>query len=113
VPDSREDGSRRDFTTAFQAVVDNVEPLACLLAGEHLLIELIEDAAGVGMTSLARCFAASIDASRRRIPFTAGLLPSDITGVSVRHQASGESRASEAAAEVLRTVPAPRTLVGV
>jgi MoxR-like ATPase len=101
VPDSRENGSRRDFATAFQAVVDNVErvvrgkteavslALTCLLAGGHLLIE---DVPGVGKTSLARCLAASIDASCHRIQFTPDLLPSDITGVSVYHQASGEFR---------------------
>jgi MoxR-like ATPase len=51
VPDSRDDGSRRDFATAFQAVVDNVErvvrgrtetvspSLTCLFSSGHLIVE--------------------------------------------------------------------------
>ena len=54
--------------------------LVVLLAGGHLLIE---DVPGVGKTMLARTLARSIDCSVRRIQFTADLLPSDITGVSV------------------------------
>ena len=54
--------------------------LVVLLAGGHLLIE---DVPGVGKTMLARTLAKSIDCSVRRIQFTADLLPSDITGVSV------------------------------
>ncbi|MDO5534096.1 MAG: MoxR family ATPase [Propionibacteriaceae bacterium] len=54
--------------------------LVALLAGGHLLIE---DVPGVGKTMLARTLARSIDCSVRRIQFTADLLPSDITGVSV------------------------------
>jgi MoxR-like ATPase len=102
--DSLTDGPPRDFATAFQAVVDNVElvvrgkteavsqALTCLLAGGHLLIE---DVPGVGKTSLARCLAASIDASCHRIQFTPDLLPSDITGVTVYHQGTGEFRFHE------------------
>ena len=54
--------------------------LVVLLAGGHLLIE---DVPGVGKTMLARTLARSLDCSVRRIQFTADLLPSDITGVSV------------------------------
>ncbi len=54
--------------------------LVALFAGGHLLIE---DVPGVGKTMLARTLARSIDCSTRRIQFTADLLPSDITGVSV------------------------------
>ncbi len=84
-----------DFAAAFQAVVDNVElvvrgkteavslALTCLFAGGHLLIE---DVPGLGKTSLARCIAASLEASCHRIQFTPDLLPSDVTGVSVYHQ---------------------------
>ncbi|WP_239337968.1 MoxR family ATPase [Frankia sp. CiP3] len=88
-----------DFTTAFQALVDNVElvvrgkteavslALTCLFAGGHLLIE---DVPGLGKTSLARCVAASLDASCHRIQFTPDLLPSDVTGVTVYRQGTGE-----------------------
>lgn len=54
--------------------------LVVLFAGGHLLIE---DVPGVGKTMLARTLARSLDCSGRRIQFTADLLPSDITGVSV------------------------------
>ena len=52
----------------------------CLLAGGHLLIE---DVPGVGKTTLAQALARSLGLSFSRIQFTADLLPSDLTGVSV------------------------------
>ncbi len=61
--------------------------LTCLFAGGHLLIE---DVPGLGKTSLARCVAASLDASCHRIQFTPDLLPSDVTGVTVYRQGTGE-----------------------
>lgn len=54
--------------------------VTCLVAGGHLLIE---DIPGTGKTTLAIGIARSIRASFARIQFTADLLPSDITGVSV------------------------------
>jgi MoxR-like ATPase len=52
-----------------------------LLAGGHALIE---DAPGLGKTTVARTLAALIGGSRfRRIQFTPDLLPYDITGVDV------------------------------
>lgn len=57
--------------------------LTALLAEGHLLIE---DAPGVGKTTLAKALARSIDASFKRIQFTPDLLPSDIVGVSVFDQ---------------------------
>ncbi len=59
--------------------------LTALLAEGHLLIE---DAPGVGKTTLAKALARSIDASFKRIQFTPDLLPSDIVGVSVYDQAT-------------------------
>ncbi|WP_322767108.1 MoxR family ATPase [Frankia sp. Cr1] len=92
-------GDPSDFAAAFQAVVDNVElvvrgkteavslALTCLFAGGHLLIE---DVPGLGKTSLARCIAASLEASCHRIQFTPDLLPSDVTGVTVYHQGTAQ-----------------------
>jgi MoxR-like ATPase len=83
------------FANYFQALADSIETvikgkrdvvelaLVCLFAEGHLLVE---DVPGVGKTTLARCLAASVDSSWRRIQFTPDLLPSDITGVTVYRQ---------------------------
>ena len=52
----------------------------CLLADGHLLIE---DAPGVGKTSLAKGVAKSLDCTFRRLQFTPDMLPSDILGSSL------------------------------
>ncbi|MCZ6614325.1 MAG: MoxR family ATPase [Chloroflexi bacterium] len=57
-----------------------------MLAGGHLLLH---DLPGVGKTLAARLIAASINGSFRRIQFTPDLLPTDITGTSIYHQAEG------------------------
>ncbi|MDP3702438.1 MAG: MoxR family ATPase [Hylemonella sp.] len=54
--------------------------VACLLAGGHLLIE---DAPGVGKTTLAHALARSFGLQFSRVQFTADLMPSDLSGVSV------------------------------
>jgi MoxR-like ATPase len=54
--------------------------VTCLLCGGHLLIE---DVPGVGKTTLAHALAASLGLQFSRVQFTADLLPSDMTGVSV------------------------------
>ena len=51
---------------------------------------LIEDVPGVGKTMLARSIARSTGCEFKRIQFTPDLLPSDITGVSIYNQKSGE-----------------------
>lgn len=58
-----------------------------LLAGGHLLVE---DVPGVGKTTLAQTIARSIAGSFQRIQFTSDLLPSDIVGVSIYNQRTGE-----------------------
>jgi MoxR-like ATPase len=60
--------------------------LTAALAGGHLLIE---DAPGVGKTSLARALASALGLSFARIQCTSDLLPSDILGVTVFDQARG------------------------
>jgi MoxR-like ATPase len=54
--------------------------ITCLLAGGHLLIE---DVPGVGKTTLAHALAKSLGLSFNRVQFTADLMPSDLTGVSI------------------------------
>ena len=61
--------------------------IATLLAGGHLLVE---DVPGVGKTTLAQALARCLDGSFQRIQFTSDLLPSDIIGVSVYHQHTGD-----------------------
>ena len=54
--------------------------VACLLAGGHLLIE---DVPGVGKTTLALALARTFGLQFSRVQFTADLMPSDLSGVSV------------------------------
>jgi len=61
--------------------------IVALLSRGHLLIE---DVPGVGKTTLAHTLASSIDLSFKRIQFTSDLLPSDILGVSILDQKTGE-----------------------
>ena len=51
---------------------------------------LIEDVPGVGKTMLARSIARSTGCEFKRIQFTPDLLPTDVTGVSIYNQKSGE-----------------------
>ncbi|MCB9666901.1 MAG: MoxR family ATPase [Myxococcales bacterium] len=70
-----------------QGKEDNVAlAVMALLARGHLLIE---DVPGVGKTTLARSLAQSVAVSYRRVQFTSDLLPSDVLGGSVYHQATG------------------------
>ena len=80
-------------------VLDNVErviigktsearmALVTLLCRGHLLIE---DVPGVGKTMLARALAKSTGCRFSRIQFTPDLLPTDVTGVSIYQQSTGE-----------------------
>ena len=54
--------------------------IACLLAGGHLLIE---DVPGVGKTTLAHALAITFGLQFSRVQFTADLMPSDLSGVSI------------------------------
>ena len=80
-------------------IIDNVErvvvgkrpvvekAVVALMGGGHVLFE---DAPGLGKTMLARAIAISIGGSFRRVQFTPDLLPTDITGVTVFNQKTGE-----------------------
>ena len=61
--------------------------VACLMAEGHLLIE---DVPGVGKTTLAKSLANCIDGEFKRVQFTSDLLPSDLIGVTVFHQSTGQ-----------------------
>jgi len=61
--------------------------LVALLAKGHLLIE---DVPGIGKTTLANALARSLELSFHRIQFTSDLLPSDVIGISVFDQRSGD-----------------------
>ena len=63
--------------------------VATFLAGGHLLIE---DVPGVGKTTLALSLARCLDLTSSRIQFTADLMPTDVTGLSVYDQATREFR---------------------
>jgi MoxR-like ATPase len=91
--------SAESFAGGFAAIAENVArviqgkpevielTLLCMLAEGHLLIE---DAPGVGKTSLAKALAASIDCRWGRIQFTPDLLPSDVIGVTIWNRGAGE-----------------------
>ena len=82
-----------------RGIVDNVslvivgkipvieQALATVIAKGHLLIE---DVPGVGKTMLAKSISISIGCTFKRIQFTPDLLPSDIVGVSIYNQNTGE-----------------------
>lgn len=59
--------------------------VTCLLAGGHLLLE---DVPGVGKTTLAQGLAQTFGLAFSRVQFTADLMPSDLTGVSVYERQS-------------------------
>ncbi len=61
--------------------------LITMLGRGHLLIE---DVPGVGKTTLARALAGAVGCEWRRVQFTSDLLPSDVLGVTVYDQRSGE-----------------------
>ncbi len=63
------------------------QALIALLCQGHVLIE---DVPGVGKTILARSLATSTGCNFRRIQFTPDLLPSDVSGVSIYNQKTGD-----------------------
>lgn len=61
--------------------------LTALWAGGHILIE---DNPGTGKTMLAKSMTKSINGEFKRVQFTPDLMPSDITGLNVYSQKTGE-----------------------
>ena len=88
-----------DVQTVAERIVGNVERV---IVGKHAEVELaliallcqghvlIEDVPGVGKTMLAKSLAKSVGCVFKRIQFTPDLLPSDVTGVTIYNQKSGE-----------------------
>lgn len=97
--DRRENPGLAEFPAIFDAVCSNVArvvhtrraviqlAVVTVFSGGHLLIE---DVPGVGKTVLSKALAHSIGGRFGRVQFTPDLLPSDILGMSVWNQASGE-----------------------
>jgi len=61
--------------------------LVALFAKGHLLIE---DVPGIGKTTLASAIAKALDLTIHRVQFTSDLLPSDVIGISVFNQQTGD-----------------------
>lgn len=61
--------------------------LTSLFAGGHVLID---DIPGVGKTTLVKALAAVLGCGMVRVQFTPDLLPSDIVGMNIYHQKTGE-----------------------
>ena len=68
-----------------ERVVEHI--LAAILSEGHVLLD---DVPGLGKTVLAKSLARSIGCSFRRIQFTPDLLPSDVTGLNIYDQKTGE-----------------------
>lgn len=85
-----------NYTRAVESAINRVvigrpevvrTAITVLLAEGHLLVE---DVPGVGKTTLARVLARTTGGAVGRIQFTPDLLPSDITGVNIYRNATGE-----------------------
>ncbi|MDH3707410.1 MAG: MoxR family ATPase [Acidimicrobiia bacterium] len=60
--------------------------VVCLVAEGHCLVE---DAPGMGKTTMAKALARSVDGTFGRIQFTPDLLPADVVGTSIWNRTSG------------------------
>jgi MoxR-like ATPase len=86
------------FADLFTAICNNIETairgkrdvvhlaVVSLVADGHVLLE---DAPGVGKTSLAKAIAASVNCTFGRVQFTPDLLPADVVGMTVWNRGTG------------------------
>lgn len=91
--------SAKGTKQSIQALLDNVEKV---IVGKRAVIELavvallckghvlLEDVPGTGKTTLARALAQSMAVDMKRLQCTPDLLPSDIIGVPIYQQKTGE-----------------------
>lgn len=85
-------GKIADLQSAMERVIKGKSEtvkyaMIALLAKGHLLIE---DVPGIGKTTLANALARALELSFQRIQFTSDLLPSDVIGLSVFNQRTGD-----------------------
>ena len=66
-------------------IIDKV--IICVLCDAHILLE---DVPGTGKTTLVKALAKSLGLNFSRVQFTPDLLPSDLTGMNIFDQKSGE-----------------------
>jgi len=79
---------RRNIETVIVGKRQPIEfMIICLICAGHALIE---DVPGLGKTSMVSALASSLDLSFKRIQFTPDVLPSDVTGFTMYHMATGE-----------------------
>ncbi|HJT56434.1 MAG TPA: MoxR family ATPase, partial [Ktedonobacteraceae bacterium] len=94
----------RVISNVEKVIVGKAEPVAfsliAVICRGHVLIE---DVPGVGKTVLTKAIARSIGCTFKRIQFTPDLLPSDVTGVSIYNQKTGnfEFRAGPIMAQIV------------
>jgi MoxR-like ATPase len=85
------DAARRVIANVEQVIVGKHDAvlltLIAVLCRGHVLIE---DVPGVGKTVLTKSIARSIGCTFKRIQFTPDLLPSDVTGISMFNQRTGD-----------------------
>ena len=100
--DNPQTNSEIDFdyaTDKISKLIENIEKViigksdvihkavCALIANGHILLE---DVPGVGKTMLAKSISRSVGGNFTRIQFTSDLLPSDISGVNIFQQNTGD-----------------------